>query len=345
MEEKGIFKILNFFKKLLSGIAISFSCIIILFLLTNTILAQINANNPNYKPIVSLYTIVSPSMTPVIEVYDVVVNVRVNRPENINMGDIITYKSKSSVSEGMTITHRVVGINKQTDGTMTFITQGDNNENPDSAEVSFENIIGKEVLIIPQLGNLQFLLASKKGWIFLILIPIALLIIKDIFKLIDLFGLNNKVNQVITEPDNSKQKLLEEERKEEIKERLGINGTGKPTNVEYNQVLTRKIEEYNTKIAELDKMIIEMEQGKKPEYKKEVKEENYLKGNKIKIVATEENAKKKKNNKQQIVPKQEEKPKKVDELKEDINKLNFGPDYQKEQPKKKKGLFGIEKIK
>ena len=58
MQENGIVKLFNFLKKLLSGIAISFSCIIIVFLLTNTILAHLNANNENYKPLFSLYTIV-----------------------------------------------------------------------------------------------------------------------------------------------------------------------------------------------------------------------------------------------------------------------------------------------
>ena len=173
MKEKGIFKLFDILKKMLSCIAISFSCIIIIFLLFNVIMTQLNANNENYRPFISIYTIVSPSMTPVIEVYDVVVNVKVNRAENIEIGDIITFKSKSSLSEGLTITHRVIGIDKQTNGNIRFITQGDNNSEPDANYVEFENIIGKEILIIPGLGNLQFLLSSYKGWIFLLLIPIS----------------------------------------------------------------------------------------------------------------------------------------------------------------------------
>lgn len=315
MKEKGIYKLFDTLKKVLSSIAISFSCLIILFLLSNTILTQLNANNESYRPLISVYTIVSPSMTDTINVYDVVVNIRVKRAEHIEVGDIITYKSKSSLSEGMTITHRVVGIDKESNGNIRYITQGDNNSEPDATLVEFEDVIGKEILIIPWLGNLQFLLSSYKGWIFLLLIPIAIILIKDIFKLIDLFGLNSKVNKIITEEVDKEKQRLEEERKQELKEKLGIEGTN---NVEYNQLLTRKIEEYNQKIAELDQMISDMEKNNKTNKKYDGKEENYLKENKIKVV-TEEIAKKKK-------PKQEEMPKLKPNKKiigiEKINKKN-----------------------
>lgn len=296
MKEKGIFKLFDTLKKVLSSIAISFSCIIILFLLSNTIMTQLNANNESYRPFISVYTIVSPSMTDTINVYDVVVNIRVKRAENIEIGDIITFKSKSSLSEGMTITHRVVGIDKETNGNIRFITQGDNNAEPDATLVEFEDVIGKEILIIPWLGNLQFLLSSYKGWIFLLLIPIAIILIKDIFKLIDLFGLNSRVNKLITEEVDKEKKRLEEERKQELKEKLGIEN---PTNVEYNKLLTKKIEEYNQKIAELDKMIADMEKNSKTTKKYDGKDENYLKENKIKVV-TEEVAKKKKTKKEEL---------------------------------------------
>lgn len=342
MKNAKLKKILLGILKLLYYIAIAFVCFIAAVLIYYIISVQIHAKDENYKPGISIYTIVSPSMTPVIDVYDVVVNVKVNRPENIEIGDIITFKSKSSLSQGMTITHRVVGINKESNGKYEFITQGDNNSTQDDGTVTFDNIIGKEIFIIPKLGNLQFLLSSHRGWIFIILIPIAFLIIKDIFKLIDLFGLSNRVNKVITDEDDTEKKRREEERKEELKERLGVDSK-KTTNVEYNKVLTRKIEEYNTKIAELDKMINEMEQGVKPKLPKEETNERYLKGGKIKIVDTEENAKKKKDHKPKVAE-----PKPAPKEEDIAPLLNLRPNYLKEQEEKqnkRKGIIGIEKIK
>ena len=139
--KKNIFQIIF---KLLSYIVIAFVCAISFFLLYYIVTSQIHAKDENYHPGVSIYTIVSPSMNPVIKVYDIVVNVKVNNPSNIQIGDIITYKSKAPNSEGMTITHRVVAIDKTQDGKYEYMTQGDNNSEPDSLMVTYDQVIGKK---------------------------------------------------------------------------------------------------------------------------------------------------------------------------------------------------------
>ena len=170
--------------KILINILVVFVCLIAFFLLYYIISAQIHSNDENYKPSISLYTIVSPSMDPVIKVYDVVVNKKVKSPNEISVGDIITYVSTNPTSEGMTITHRVIEVEGSSEGQYAYRTQGDNNSAPDATYVTFDNVIGKEIIIIPSLGKLQFLLANKKGWLFLLLIPIGIYILKDIYKLI-----------------------------------------------------------------------------------------------------------------------------------------------------------------
>lgn len=212
--------------KLLYYLVISFVCLIVGFLIFYIISSQLHANDEDYKPGFSIYTIVSPSMTPVIKVYDVVVNVKVNDPTDINVGDIITYKSAAANSEGMTITHRVIDVSTLPDGTYEYMTQGDNNSEPDSVYVTFDNVIGKEILIIPYLGKVQMLIANQKGWLFLLLIPVSIYLIIEVIKLIDLFSLRKKVNKVVgTTEDNfiekkRIEKLKEEERKEKLKEEL-----------------------------------------------------------------------------------------------------------------------------
>ena len=185
-------------------------------------LSQINANKPNYKPLVSMYTIVSPSMTPVIKVYDVVVNVKVNSEDDIQVGDIITYISESPNAEGMRITHRVISIIEDEDH-KEYITQGDNNSTPDTLSVSFDNIIGKQVFTIPQLGRVQFLLANKKSWLLILLIPIIIYIIRDGKKLIELLGLRRRVDKatgIIQKSSVDIRKEEELERKEQLKKEL-----------------------------------------------------------------------------------------------------------------------------
>jgi len=250
----NIEKIKNFFMKLLKllgYIVIAFVCLCVAFLVYYIISSQIHANDENYKPAISIYTIVSPSMTPVINVYDVVVNTKVKNPENIQVGDIITYVSKSPTSEGMTITHRVTRIDKAQDGSYEFMTQGDNNSEPDSLYVQFDQVIGKEVIIIPALGRLQFLIANQKGWLFLLLIPVSIYVLFEIYKLIDLLGLRRRVNNVVGTTEESlierkkEQRQQEKERKIAIKEELNTKTLQKESLIRNEQESEGFLERYN----------------------------------------------------------------------------------------------------
>ncbi len=332
MENNKLKKVFSIIGKLLYYVVIAFICLIALFLLYYIISSQINANNEDYKPKVSIYTIVSPSMTPVINVYDVVINIREDKPENIKVGDIITYVSKSSTSEGMTITHRVIDVIELPDGGYEYQTQGDNNSEPDSLYVGYDQILGKEILIIPYLGRIQFLIANQKGWLFLLLIPVSIYTFIEIYKLFNLFGIKKKVKEVIDDDSNdvyAKQKEeLENARKEKIKEELkakqvNMNPIPLPTTKEEideykkdaveildTDPLTTRIKEYDDRINQLDKVLQKMAKEVPVDVVEEeiVDEDNYLKGGRIRITKTEEAKKRKQktetneqNNSNQIV--------------------------------------------
>ena len=134
-----------------------------------------------YEPKFSLYTIISGSMTPNINVYDVVVDVRVDNPEDIEIGDVITFYSDDPQVGGGTITHRVISIVKDENGKYSYQTKGDYNLIEDDSLVEFSDIVGKVALRIPQLGRVQFFLASSMGWLTIIMV-IALLVIFNSFR-------------------------------------------------------------------------------------------------------------------------------------------------------------------
>lgn len=149
--------------------------------------------NPTVNiPKFGLYTIISPSMEPNVKVYDVVVDLNVFNQNDIKKGDIITFVSNSNVSKGLTVTHRVVDIISNEDGTKSYITKGDNNLKADQATVNINDVLGKVLFKIPQLGRVQFLIADKFGWLLLILIPSLGVIIYDFIKLFRLLAFNNK---------------------------------------------------------------------------------------------------------------------------------------------------------
>lgn len=356
-KDKSSTNILAIIFKILYYLVTIFVCLIVLFLLYYIISSQLHADDEEYKSFVSIYTIVSPSMTPVINVYDVVVNVKVTDPTSIQPGDIITYKSAAANSEGMTITHRVIEVAKLPDGTYEYMTQGDNNKEPDSIYVTFDTVIGKEIMIIPFIGRIQFLIATQKGWLILLLVPVLIYLLKEIFKLIDLFNLRKRVDKVVgtTEENFIEKRKLErianEERKEKIRKELAakehkINAlernpkepenfleryTETLVNVKENKYtkiikpskeidneispsktftknettnvikpkktistekieildtdeLTTKIKEYDDKLSELNKILKKVEKTKN-ENTPVIEKDDYLEGNRIKVVS------------------------------------------------------------
>lgn len=218
----------GFFKFALN--VITWTALIILILLA-LFLAYYTINNKLYErkgekfePFVSLYTIVSGSMEPNINIYDVVVSKRVKSPNEIKVGDVITFVSTSSISKGFTVTHRVIEVIK-TDLGVAYRTQGDNNLSPDTAPAEFDNIIGKVILRIPKLGKVQEFLSKKGGWLIAVIIPALFIIVSDIMKIFKLVGVKNKINE-INETDEKSRKEKEKnelKRKEVLKQKLKLN--------------------------------------------------------------------------------------------------------------------------
>lgn len=196
MEEDKIIRrkrTLRLISKVISYTIIIILMIIASFLIFFAITGKI-AESKNQNPPYSLYTIVSPSMTPSINVYDVILvkNVKIN---SLKVGDVITFYSQNSFFGNTPITHRIVEIIDNQD-TLSFKVKGDANEKEDSEIVLSKNIIGKVIIKFPKLGKLQYFLASKKGWILAIVIPTLLIISYDIYKLFKLIMLRNKLKEL-----------------------------------------------------------------------------------------------------------------------------------------------------
>ena len=161
-----------------------------------------------------LYTIISPSMTPDIAVYDVVFVAKTN-PEDIQINDVISYYSTNSFFGSTPITHRVVEKHVTNNG-IVFRTKGDANPVMDNEMIDQSQVIGKVRFVIPQLGRVQFFLASKFGWFTVILIPAVGVIIYDIMKLLKLIKVRNRMQELEEEQEDD---LPTRRRKEEMEEK------------------------------------------------------------------------------------------------------------------------------
>lgn len=105
----------------------------------------------------NIYAVLTESMTPAYSVGSVVY-VRTCEPEEVEVGDAITFQMGTNTDNVMT--HRVVEIDEE-DG--LFRTKGDANAAVDAEPVVFERLLGKVVLSIPGLANVSNFVNTTTG--------------------------------------------------------------------------------------------------------------------------------------------------------------------------------------
>ncbi len=163
-----------------------------------------NARTPLY----GAYVIVSGSMEPIIKIKDAVVTRRVDSIDDIEKGDVITYRAMDESYYGILITHRVVDIQTK-DNKVLFVTKGDNNETVDRSPIEFGQITGKVIMRVPKVGYIKYFLVSSYGWLIAIVVPSLCVIGYDIFKLVRNVENSHKKKQETEEI--KKRKVLEYE--------------------------------------------------------------------------------------------------------------------------------------
>lgn len=129
------------------------------------------------SPGYNLFLVRSESMTPAINLGDMIVTGPLNGPISgeVKPGTIVTYQHNRE-----TITHRVQSV----DGG-TLITQGDAVEDPDPWPISMSDIKGVYLFKIPYVGYVTSFVQTRNGWFLTIIAPAALLVLwlaKDIVK-------------------------------------------------------------------------------------------------------------------------------------------------------------------
>lgn len=170
-------------KSLMYVIGLLFVFIVLLFLIYFVDTIHNKKSNNGKSPLFAAFIIVSPSMVPNINVNDAVVIFRIN-PKNLKKGDIITFSSGDPNYSGLTVTHRIIGKELTDSGRYVFRTKGDNNNAEDPALVDESKVFGKVFFRIPKLGYIRHLLTTSSGFLILVALPAAAIIIYDVLKLI-----------------------------------------------------------------------------------------------------------------------------------------------------------------
>jgi signal peptidase I len=144
---------------------------ITIFLLIMMIIVSIFISLSNSKPL-SLFgykplTVLSNSMVPTFEAGDVIIT-REMDAEDLKEGDIISFYNQ----EGNLITHRITSIVEEAEE-KHFYTQGDNNNTEDEDVTTANEIVGKELFHIPNLGFLSQYTKGPMGFLLFIIVPLA----------------------------------------------------------------------------------------------------------------------------------------------------------------------------
>ena len=199
--------IIHIIFKILSWALFVILLLIAIFLLYYYIANKIYVSKgTGYEPKFSIYTIATGSMVPNINVYDAVINIRVDDPNELKVGD----------------------VTKDENGEVCYVTKGDANNVEDAACAKFDNVIGKVIIRIPGLGHIQRFLASGAGWLLCILIPALVIIARDIMKLTRLSTIKDNANKITNKKKkNPKKEAEEKKRKEAIKRKLLSENNGK----------------------------------------------------------------------------------------------------------------------
>ena len=116
----------------------------------------------------------SGSMAPAINAGDLVV-VR-PRDTGYEEGEVIAYQSPAN--EEVTVTHRVAERSPTTEG-FEYITQGDANEERDAYRVQENQVLGRQLMVIPHVGRMLALGKTRIGFISFVIAPATLIIVGD----------------------------------------------------------------------------------------------------------------------------------------------------------------------
>ncbi|WP_282138520.1 signal peptidase I [Rossellomorea aquimaris] len=140
---------------------------LLIMMIIGSIFISLNSSKPlslfGYKPL----TVLSNSMAPTFEAGDVII-IREMDADDLKEGDIISYYNQ----EKNLITHRITSIVGE-DGVKHFYTQGDNNNTVDEDVTTANEIVGKELFHIPNMGFLSQYTKGPMGFLLFIIVPLT----------------------------------------------------------------------------------------------------------------------------------------------------------------------------
>lgn len=156
--------------------------ILVAALYSVTVLVNKDGNNVSSIGGFSPLIIESNSMAPTFEKGDLII-IRKCDTSKLQEGDIITFHTVIE-NELALNTHRIVKIEEVSNGYRSYVTRGDNNAVDDEHILMDGDIVGKHVSTLPKVGKVMNFLSSNVGFLAVIVIPMLLFFIYQLYHLI-----------------------------------------------------------------------------------------------------------------------------------------------------------------
>lgn len=137
----------------------------------------------------------SDSMAPTFYAGDLII-IRKCDTSALEEGEIITFHTIIN-NEYALNTHRIESISEQ-NGARSYVTKGDNNDMADIHVISDGDIVGKYIGKLSGFGKIMEFLSSSMGFLLVILLPLLLFFIYQIYHLI-MVGINLKKAMAVEE--------------------------------------------------------------------------------------------------------------------------------------------------
>lgn len=172
-------------KKVLGIIINVLAWVILIFALLVTIMVFSSGRNNGVANLLGFIpmTVESDSMKPTFEKDDFIICKEIDDMNTLKKGDVITFWT---IIEGQRVknTHRIVKIENE-NGSVSYITRGDNNSIDDSVPVYAGDVIGEWTGVkVHGFGKAMDFLRTKTGFFICILIPMAIFFLFELYKFI-----------------------------------------------------------------------------------------------------------------------------------------------------------------
>lgn len=170
-------------QKILTIIGIVLCVILVPILIINVTLIVKSYTNEDEVPGiggVKPLIVLTDSMDPKIKSGDLIVVGEIE-PDDIKEDDIISFFDPAGNGTSV-VTHRVIEIIDDGDGTLSFRTRGDNNNTDDKLPVPEEKLVGVYKFRIPVAGHIAMFMQTTPGLIVCVVLPIILLVGYDVIR-------------------------------------------------------------------------------------------------------------------------------------------------------------------